>query len=339
MPSARRVAWAKFRVAAVSSTAVIILFVLAYLLAGGTFFREKATLYVYIPDATGLSRGAPVRVDGIDVGQVKAVALSRSKEPNSTVKVTLSVARENLASIPVDSYAEISAETMIGDEFVDVTSGRSPRHIRPGGVIPLQQATVGLKSLDLRQFEVQLRSIDALLGDIEHGRNRVGQFIIGEQMYDDLSRQLDRLDRGLRSAVATTSSVGQALYTDQLYQEISTPLVELDNSLARLNSGQGGAGRFLRDPAQYEQFRSAAASLHDTIGSLRTNAFLASDARYAEWTRTLAALIQSVDSFNASPLLETPAVYDNLAGSLQSFRDGMLDFHRNPAKYLRMKIF
>jgi phospholipid/cholesterol/gamma-HCH transport system substrate-binding protein len=339
MPSARRVAWAKLRVTAVSAAAVAILLTLFYLLAGGTLFEEKATLYLYIPDATGLSKGAPVRVDGIGVGQVSAFALTNSSDPNKVVKVTIDVVRSRLASIPVDSYAQISADTMVGDQFVDVSSGRSSKRMQSGGVIVYREENTLMKSVDLLQFEVQLRVIDATLRDIEQGRNRVGEFIVGEQMYNDLRRRLRELERGIREASQTTTTVGEALYTDRLYQRIAGPIGEFDRALARLQSGQGAAGQFLRDPAQYEQLRAGATGLRQSIAGVRAGAWMQSDAVYTGWTSRIDSLIRGVDRFNADPLMATPAVFDNLNGSMVELSNGLRDFQRDPRRFLRMNLF
>src|ERR1700693_1522886 len=112
MTSKRRVNWAKFRVSAVSIAGLAILGTVSVLLTGGTLFRPKTNLYLYLPDATGLDKGSPVRVDGIGVGKVGSVALSGSSDPNRIVKVTLIVERDWLPSIAEDSTAQTAADTM-----------------------------------------------------------------------------------------------------------------------------------------------------------------------------------------------------------------------------------
>src|SRR5271157_3848106 len=138
MPSARRVRWARFRAVAVAVSACAILGTLVWLLIGGSLLSERAALFLFIPDATGLAPGSPVRVDGIGVGKVTSVALSGSSEPERVVKVILSVDRDHLSEIPMDSFAQISADNVVGDQFVDVTSGNSAEHVRPGGEIAYQ---------------------------------------------------------------------------------------------------------------------------------------------------------------------------------------------------------
>src|ERR1700727_2789509 len=99
MPSARRVSWAKFRVTTVSIAAIAILLVLIYQLTGGTLLQPKVSLYLYISDATGLSVGSPVRVDGIGAGTVKKIELTGSNNPSRIVRVTMTMEHAKLDAI------------------------------------------------------------------------------------------------------------------------------------------------------------------------------------------------------------------------------------------------
>lgn len=339
MPSGRQIRWAKFRVLTVSAAAVVILAILAYLLTGGTLLTEKATMYLYIPDATGLGPGAPVRVDGIGVGKVRSVVLSGSSEPNRVVKVIMTVDRNRLASIPDDSTAQIASETMIGDKFVDISSGTSRHFVSAGGEIGYQGSPDLLKSLDIAQFEQQLKVVGALLDDIEQGRSDLGQFIQGEQMYNDLRKRFSQVENGIRAAASTTSDVGRELYTDRLYQQMSQPLIDLDRSLARIQSGQGAAGQLFRDSAQYDKLRSDTEDLRRSIADLRAAEFMRSDSLYADWNRIVLSLIESVDAFNRGPAMTTTQAYDNLNGLARELQDTVRGFRENPRKFMRMKVF
>ena len=78
MPSPQQVNWAKFRACSVILAGLLILGTLSLLLTGGTLMQPKSVVYLYLPDATGVSAGSPVRVDGIGVGKVTLVELSGS---------------------------------------------------------------------------------------------------------------------------------------------------------------------------------------------------------------------------------------------------------------------
>jgi phospholipid/cholesterol/gamma-HCH transport system substrate-binding protein len=339
MPSRAQVRWAKFRTSAVSVVALLILGVLFSLLTGGTLLQPKATIHMYIPDATGLGEGSPVRVDGIAVGKVQTVVLSGIREPNRVVKVSMEVMRQNLSAIPVDSYAQLSTETLIGDKFVDITSGTSPNRLEAGGELTFKEQIDMLKSLDMTQLEKNLQAMDVMLTGIEQGTTRVGQFIIGEGMYRDLLRRISEFERSLHGAVSTTSRIGQVLYSDARLREFRRPLVELDRSLAMIQSGQGTAGRWLRDPAPYAKLHADVQEFRRAIEGIRSSEFMQSDRQYTDWNSTLDRLIRTVDELQSGPLFGEPAGHDGLKGMLNEIRETVRDFREDPRKYMRLKVF
>ena len=339
MPSKRRVNWAKFRVSAVSIAGLAILGTVSVLMTGGTLFRPKTNLYLYLPDGTGLAKGSPVRVDGIGVGKVGSVLLSGSSDPNRIVKVTMIVDSERLPSIAEDSTAQTASETMIGDKFVDISSGTSPNHIQPGAEMQFKGSPELMKTLDMSEFEHQLRLMDAVLTDIEQGRGQVGQFVIGEKIHQDVRQKIADIQQGIHAAIDTTSAVGREIYGDSIYRRIGEPLRKLDASLARLQSGQGGAGQFLRDNAQYEQFRVKTAELRQSIIDLRGSGFMRSDEMYNSWNRGVGLLIRSVDEFNTGPMMTRLDAYENFSGMSKELQGTIREFRENPRKYMRLKLF
>ena len=335
----RQVSWARFRVTVVTLVSLLILGTLMYLLSGGGLFTNKVVIYLYVPDATGIEPGGPVRVDGIDVGRVAAVGLSGSKQPNRIIRVSLKVERAQLPSIHTDSTAQISADTLVGDKFVDIASGPGATGIRPGGELRLKEQTDLMRTLDLVQFAEQLRQIDAVLSDIENGRNAVGQLVLSEDLYNDLRDRLTGLEKGLRRAVDVSGTLGQAIYGRDLYQRIAEPLEALDHGIELIQEGQGTAGHLLRDEAEYRNLASQVADLRKGIAQARSGPLLASEALYTDWNRKLGQWIAAVDDVNSNPALETSAAYDNLNGMARTLRDTLRDFRQNPRKYLRLKVF
>ena len=213
------------------------------------------------------------------------------------------------------------------------------RFVSAGGEIVFKGSPDLLKTLDIGQFEKQLKIVSALLDDIEQGRSDLGQFVQGEQMYNDLRKRLSQIESGIRAAASTTSAVGHELHTDQLYQQISRPLIELDRSLARLQSGQGDASQLLHDSAQYDKLRSDTEDLRRSIADLRAAELMRSDTLYADWNRGVLSLIESVDAFNRGPAMTTSQAYDNLNGFARELQDTVRDFRQNPRKFMRIKVF
>src|ERR1039457_3560925 len=339
MPSPQQVNWAKFRSSAVILAGLLILGTVAFLLTGGTLLEPKVPIYLYLPDATGVAPGSPVRVDGISVGKVRLVELSGSNEPNRVVKISMTIERDRLASITDDSTAETASDTMIGDKFIDVTSGTGTRHLAGGGELRYKASGNLMQRLDIAQFQQQMHLIEIQLDDIEAGKSPLGAFIKGYAIYNEVRHKITQLQRGIHVAADTTTAVGQALYTDALYRKVTEPLRQLDESLARLQSGQGTGGALLRDTQQYEQALAQVADLRRSIDSLHGAEMMTEDRAYNDWTRQVTAIIRTVDEFNAGPMITTSAVYDNLQGMAHELQTTTKEFRENPQKFLRLKLF
>ncbi len=339
MPSARRVRWAKLRVTIVSATALAILLTLVYLLTGGTLLEQKATVYLYISDATGLTPDSPVRVDGVNIGAVKKVELTGSNDPSRIVKITMSVDGRMLPAISTDSIAQISTDTLVGDKFVDITGGKEPGHIGAGGVLNFRNQPDMMRTIDFAEFERQLRIVDDTLADIEEGRSPLGQFVLTDTVYMNLRNKFIELQGVIAKAKRATTLAGGLIYTDALYRQWQQPFLQLDRKLALLQSGQGAFGKILRDPAQYETMRQTVQNLRKTIAGVQSAEYMTSDESYAGWNRALTGWIQKVDQMDASPLFSSSEMFDNLNGMAMQMGKTMKEFREDPRKFLRLKIF
>jgi phospholipid/cholesterol/gamma-HCH transport system substrate-binding protein len=260
------------------------------------------------------------------------VELSGQRDPNREVRITMMIERERLDSITADSYAEISSDSLIGDKYVDITSQRSAAHVPPNGEIRLKPPSNVMKSLDLPQFEAQLRSIDALLADIEAGQSPVGQLVMGTKMYTDLLSSIGHLQGAFHSAVSSTTAVGDALTTERMYDQVAGPLAAMDQKLAGMQAQ-------LRDPTQYAAALKQLQDLRNSIAQVRAGEWMQSDQTYRDVDNMLLGFIQRVNQINADPLLNSTALYESLAGMAKQTGETMKDFRTDPRKYLRLKVF
>jgi ABC-type transporter Mla subunit MlaD len=341
MPSARQVSWAKIRVLVVTIAAMAILSVLVYLLTGGALLEKKSELLLYVPDATGLSTASLVRVNGVDVGKVKSISLSASSQPNRVVRLALTVERQYMASIPADAFAQINSDTAVGDKFVDIdtTQSKSTASVQANSELTFKPQQDLLKTLDIPQFTEQLRIVEALLDDLEHGRNAAGQLLLSDALYVNIGQALGEVERQIKKVASKTNPVGSMLYTDQLYRQIREPLLRLDQSLADIQAGHGQLAEFLADNAKFVQLRNELVSVRRPIENFHASPFIASDEQFNAWNRGLASLIQGVATFNTNPLMSSSETYDNLNGFATQLRDSVKEFRQDPRKFLRIGPF
>ena len=75
MPSQQEVRWSQLKVGVLVLAALVALTALVFLMSGDTggFFTGKLTVRSYFENSAGLKVGAPVALEGVTIGNVKAI--------------------------------------------------------------------------------------------------------------------------------------------------------------------------------------------------------------------------------------------------------------------------
>jgi phospholipid/cholesterol/gamma-HCH transport system substrate-binding protein len=344
MPSPHKLRWAKIRIVTVAVSAIAVLAVLVFLLSGGSWLKPKTYLTTYVPDSTGLDAGADVLLNGVKIGRVESVNLSRAKGPDRVVEVRLKIQEEFLPYIPEDSVTTLDSANMLGDVYVNINMGRSPRHVRAGGELHFPPPSNFMQNIDLRQFDQQLRAIDQIIQDIQAGKGPLGQFVMSDDLYHQFLDGVAKVEKELHAATGSQTDLGKALYTATMYDSLSASLRQLDDRLAQFQ-----ANPLLRDSAQYDQIRDQLVQIRQTLADLHAGKgsggeLIASDAMYVAWNRLLAGWVQNVDTLNSGEgamgqMLTNAQTYESLTGELQELQSNLKEFREDPQKFLRIKIF
>jgi phospholipid/cholesterol/gamma-HCH transport system substrate-binding protein len=348
MPSARKVQWAKIRTGITAFAALLILGVFLALMTGGKLFRETDTIRIFVPDSAGLSIGSPVRLNGIPIGNIKAVRLSHSPDPNRTVEILIEIDHAYLDQITADSVASITAEDIKGDKAINIDQGTARAHVRSGGEVKFLVQPETFKTLDLVQFDKQLRLIDALLADIQAGKGSLGELFQKDTIYRGTLDKISRVQDALEAATSTERQLGRLLYRSMLHEQLLTQVRQFDDALAKMQRGEGTTGALLKSPAQYDELHSTIANMRQQLEDLNAGkgggTFLTDDTMYREWTSRVGGFIASVDRLNAGEgtmgrLLVDAQPYEPLSGSLRELGASLRDFQQNPRKYIHPRLF
>jgi ABC-type transporter Mla subunit MlaD len=154
------------RIAGVLFGGVLLVGVFYYLWSSGLFI-PKYPLSVYVPDASGLTVHAPVRLDGIQVGSVSAIKLAgASASPQRRIELVLQVEKRDQDAIRSDSNASLTTEGILGNRYVSISRGFKGTVIKPGGEIPSKPSLLLTLKDSMHLFD---RTLDCL----QQGKNAV----------------------------------------------------------------------------------------------------------------------------------------------------------------------
>jgi phospholipid/cholesterol/gamma-HCH transport system substrate-binding protein len=342
----------RLRVAAVLLAGAGIAMVLVYLLVGGgtDLFARRTTLTAYMPDAAGITTDSEVRLSGIRIGKVQKVELSGILDPRRAVRTEMRVLTRYLKGIPQDSQTDVSADTLVGYQFIDVAEGKSPLPIGENGVLqsePVKEA--GDRADLIRTLQGNLAQVDQLLATMTSPDTEIGKFITGEEMYDTVLAAMQGFDRDLHTFLTPQSDLGKAFYTDEMYNRTRDLFANADKLLASIQNGEGSAGHLFASDQQYNDFLKELTAFRTTMADLKAGkgamgGMLQDDESYRKAVRMAADADALLARFNAGEgtagrLLSNAQLYESLNGSLRSMEQLLRDLRENPRKYLRVKPF
>jgi phospholipid/cholesterol/gamma-HCH transport system substrate-binding protein len=116
---------------------------LAYAIAhSGRSTASGYTLYARFDHVDGLMVGADVRLAGVKVGSVTAATV----DPKTFLATVSFTVRSGIA-LPKDTSASITAEGLLGGNYLSLSPGGDEVMLQPGQTITITQSAVNLEEL------------------------------------------------------------------------------------------------------------------------------------------------------------------------------------------------
>ena len=357
MPTQRQLKWAQLRVGLTVVFASITLAVLIFLMTGTSgLFTPKIYVRAFFDNAGGLRVGAPVRLQGVDIGNIKSIRIVPGKEPNP-VEVLMKISTKYHRAIRTDSTAQLSTAGVLGETFVDVDStlAKGPE-IPDGGVLrvleqPDLQDVVRSSQGTLQNLDVLLRRIDRIVSFVESGNGSIGKMIYDPALYNRLNSTV-REFQGLVNDVGNgKGTIGKLMTDDELYRKLDDSVNKLNVITTELQQGQGTVGKLLKDPALYNNANQTIAKANRLMDDINAGkgsiGLLAKDEKFrAKLNDTLTQLNELSKKINsgqgtAGRIINDPSMYNSANQFMLEGRTLLQAIRENPKKYLtiRLKVF
>jgi phospholipid/cholesterol/gamma-HCH transport system substrate-binding protein len=352
VPSQQQVRWSELRVGITVIIASIALAVLIFLMSGSTgIFTRNLHVRSYFNNAGGLREGSPVRLQGVDVGNVSKVhVVADPKRQLTPVELTLKIHPKFRPELHKDSQVTISTEGVIGGSYVDIdsTQAKGPP-IDDGDELPTKEkpdlmGMVSAGQSTLQNIQTLVQRMDRIVSTIENGQGSVGKFINDPELYNRLNATLAEVQGIVNTVSSGKGSIGQLIYSDEMYQKMNGTVDKLNNIIDQVNSGQGSVGKFLKDPSLYDNANETIAKANKLVDDINSGkgaiGKLTKDEEFAKkLDNTMSKVSLLADRLEAGEgavgkLLKDPAVYNNLDQMLVETRTLVKAIRENPKKYL-----
>lgn len=247
-----------FRVGFFVSLGIALLIAFVFLLGGERgLFSRHAKYTSSFETIDGLKAGSPVRLAGVQVGQVTRIQFFDSLA-DSRVRVEMDILARYADRIREDSTASIAAQGVLGDKVVELSMGSPDRgQIRLGGEIPSATGSdyttiinKGAEVIDnTLAITSDLRQLVAAYNTPELREGVVGTVASLHDILDAVRTKdgaLHTLIYDERSGQRTRELLASAA---SLAQRVDTSMTRVDALLAKVQRGEGFVGALVADPA------------------------------------------------------------------------------------------
>jgi phospholipid/cholesterol/gamma-HCH transport system substrate-binding protein len=357
MPSQKQVRWSELRVGLTVIFASITLAILIFLMTAATgLFTDKIRLKTYIDNAEGLRVGAPVRLQGVDIGNVTAVTVVSDK-PLTPVQVTMKVTTRYGPMLRKDTTVVLSTAGVLGEVFVDLdsTQAKGPPAV-DGDVLKARevggvQEVIRASQTSLQNFNILIRRMDRIVASIEEGKGTIGKFIYDPALFNRLNTTLNDVQRVVNAINKGEGTIGKLITDDELYNKANATVDKLAKIVDEIDRGQGTVGKLIKDPALYETAtatmkKSEALIDHINQGKGALGKFARDEAFARKLDDTMTRVANLTDRIEKGEgtvgrLFRDPSVYNNADQMLLETRNLLKAIRENPKRYLtiNLKIF
>ncbi len=357
LPSQKQLKWSQLRVGLTVVAASATLMVLIFLMSGtGGWFTRKITIRSYFDNAGGLREGAPVRLAGVDIGNVKRIQIVHDK-PLTPVEVTMKVNTKYSFNLRKDSVTLLSTAGILGETYVDVDSKRAKGPEAVDGDIldaheqPQIEDVVRASQSTLENIDILLKRVDRIMAFIESGQGSIGKVIYDPALYNQLDATVVEFKGLVDDIQKGKGSLGPLFTSDEMYKKAIGAIDKLNAIVDDLQQGKGAAGKLLKDPELYDNANKTVANIRQLTDDINAGkgaiGKMAHDQEFAAKLQTtmnnLAALSERLEKGEgtAGLLFKDPALYNNSNQMLVEARELVKSIRENPKKYLtfHVKVF
>jgi len=357
MKSSRNLPWSELKVGIIIMAAIFLLAVGILQMGGRGIFTKTYTLYLYLENTFGLKVGGTVRLAGVDVGSLDDISFPADPKDKKII-VKLVIDQRYSDRIKEDSRANIRTLGLLGDKYIDIEMGspESPE-LKDGGEIKggpetqinrvISGASTGLEGLN-----TVLGQVKDMLGDVSAGQGTAGKLFTDAALYNELRDAATSIDTVATELQGGKGSLGKLVREPELYNNLLNVSAKAKDLLTKLDTGS--IARLSEDKTFYENLKDVSVNLKDVtenakslVNNLESGniAKLSRDKElYAKLDRVstrLDAVMAKIESGegSAAKLINDKKLYDNMNKFFEDADELVLDFKKQPKKYIHISIF
>lgn len=268
----------------ISLVAIVALIMGIRFVKGHNPFTNTNMVYAIYDNVGNLKEGNPMRISGLNVGQVVEVRLM--KESGAKVLVGLNLQTDY--PIPANSVAKIIDMDFIGSKGVDIILGDSEELLEIGDTLASGYAVGMINKIEdqlsplSHKVEKLITNFNVTLKSIENASNGVNTLLSeNQQSIRESIDNFNNLSLSLKETAQKTNTVLetfndkmdslQMMEIAQLVKDFDKLATDISATVEGLNRGEGSLGKLMTDEQLYTNLTRSSKELEDLLRDLKEN--------------------------------------------------------------------
>jgi len=279
MRSRAPVRWLQLKVGLVILAAVAgLLVAIMNLNEGMGLFGRRVTFRALVEDSRGIKVGAPVRLSGVDTGNIIHIAIDSS---SGKVSLTFTVNNDIRPLLRRDASVLIRPMGLLGDKYLELLPGTPKEPPLPDGAVLTGQAesditgVAGSATTTLENVNRSLKDLQTILTSLKEGKGTAGKLVSDPALYDHTMALLrkaetisDKTSQLLARIEHGEGTLGRLITDQAFYDRAAAAVDELQKVAALLNQPNGSLGRLARDPSLYQRLEGITTKSEALVGKI-----------------------------------------------------------------------
>jgi phospholipid/cholesterol/gamma-HCH transport system substrate-binding protein len=354
MAQRKQLTWSELRVGVFVLAGLFLLAVAIFYVTGAGTLGPKYRLITYLPEVEGLGTGAPVRLDGVAVGDVQSIQLTPHPQDEAhNITLVMRISKKFQNDIRTDSTASLITEGLLGNRYVTISRGITGAVLQSNGVVPGKEEAAMKQMVErgadlMQNLGALSDDLRGIVDDVHKGRGTLGKLMNDPSLYNHLDSTAGKMDSLVTSIQKGEGTMGRLVSSDEMYNKAGTAIDHVNNVLGAVEQQKGTIGKLVYDPSFYNSAKGLTDKGNTLLegvneGKGTLGKLVHDDALYTNLKDASANVREATGKLNSNQgtlgkFFNDPAFYDNFTGLAGDMRLMVSDFRQNPKKFLHVKF-
>jgi phospholipid/cholesterol/gamma-HCH transport system substrate-binding protein len=354
MAQRKQLTWSELRVGVFVLAGLFLLAVAIFYVTGAGTLGPTYRLITYLPEVEGLGTGAPVRLDGVAVGDVQSIQLTPHPQDGAhNITLVMRISKKFQNDIRTDSTASLITEGLLGNRYVTISRGLTGAVLQSNGAVPGKEEAAMKQMVErgadlMQNLGALSDDLRGIVDDVHKGRGTLGKLMNDPSLYNHLDSTAGKMDSLVTSIQKGEGTMGRLVASDEMYNKAGTAIDHVNNVLGAVEQQKGTIGKLVYDPSFYNSAKGLTDKGNTLLegvneGKGTLGKLVHDDALYRNLKDASANVREATGKLNSNQgtlgkFFNDPAFYDNFTGLAGDMRLMVSDFRQNPKKFLHVKF-